>query len=1052
MKRRCVHASSRRFFWTALLVTLASGFVPVFWVHSGFVIAGIDTPPTVDYSVLWKTTQNTWDPAPNGGLSNFVGYGMFMPYLLLGAVLQHVGLTTHGISTGALCFVFGAGALGMVLLARRAGFLVAGLLGIAYTLNFAHTFLAPGFGAFLSYAFLPWPAVAATYAAGRARLEQIAIGLVAGIGTLFLLYAKINPPTYVATWLGAALIVAVTLRARGGRAPWAFFCAFTVSAIVCNLWWAVDFALGLKLDASAVTASLNIQSVSDFSSLAQVLLLGGSWALDGRFDADPYFAYAPYYRADIVQVLLALVPAGVIGMLLAFYRRRAALLLLCSIVVLAAIDAGYHAPLGWLFDWTFTHVPGFWLFREPLTKFDGVLAALYVTAFAALLPQLQPAVQRRFASILLGITLVGCIAGGVPLLNGSVIRPATRHSPGYAVSVPAYWHDFGTWANDQQGGRIAMLPQNGHYQLLYDWGYLGSDIDGYVLRHPYVDVTPSVGYTDSPLKTAEQMWYRNLAAEGYDPQLEMRLSDALDIQYAVVRHDVIPSGLSPTLVHPDVYVPRLLAMKFSLVRRFGRLDVYRRACCIDAARPLLAATNFEAATAAIDPTFMPSNVSFSAAAMQPPAGYRMQKIASWFKPAEQFAFGLIGIREGDFAGVRPDSALGDSWNERLGLHVAPGADAFVGIGSALQAIRNGAAVEWVSDPDTKTAEGELLTATPIASNRGSLPITGSALTQLGQGIVVVEGSGATGKVHFDTSGDPAHSIEPHQEGWLAPRHSAVFRTNLTDPFTISMDPESGASDAAVTVRRYAVVDDQTFVVSPEALQPNGRGRTGFGRVVLRLNRAASIACGSDSCTFAFGALHLHTARTVTASSGASCLPQCRWAAFALDSNGSYRPMENGAVSKKGHVFQIALPRGTYALGLLNDSRGASPSNLAFVELSGAARVNVFALRSPLARVYTAEASETSARGHYDAQEPQALLLQQSYSNGWRLYVDGKEMPHAATVISENLWLVPAGRHDFRLVFGLQPIGDALQHVAEIWAMLAAVAAIALWVVSRRRTA
>lgn len=992
-----------------LIITIFAACIPWFWIGPNSVIAGIDIPPMVDYHVLYLTTLHTWDSAPNGGISNFVGYGMYWPLFVAGMMLQAVGATPHIINIGAMSLTFAVGALGMYLLARKAGYLAAAALGLAYTLNFAHVFLLPAIGTVIAYAALPWMPLIVIWSSERDRRQQIVIGVVAGLLSTAMICSKINPPTYLTAFVGGVVLSIIGLIAARRRMPVSFIVAFAVSFVVFNAWWIYDFLASLRLDPSAVTAQSHVGAVSADSPLSQVLLLSGSWAFDPAYDKAPYFSYAQWLRRPVTQMLLAMLPLGSIGLLLLFSRVRGAIAALVSTAILSILCEGYHPPFDPLFRFFLRHVPGGWLYREPLTKFDGILLAVYLMGFVAVLPQLRLKRDRIVGYACLALCCIGAVVGGWPILNGSVIRHSGDGRPGFAVQVPQYWYQFAAWANTQRDGRIVMLPEYGEYQVMYDWGYLGADIDGMLLRHPFIDATPSVGYTDSAVQSAALLWYDNLFRKfSYDVKLSRSLANALAIKYAVVRKDVVPSIQSPRLASEKRYLPRLAALGFRQVRSFGQLDVYERRCCVNVGSAHLEGASlftenrdirFDANPDVISPdTVLSKSIA---------AG----KSAMFVYPSRQFVFSLSAWRV--FGGFELYPVDGF---RRLESDAAPvpvkGMDiAFISVGSDLEEITAGRIFDWVSSPGLKVARGAIITAAKARSRR-VVALSYCTLPPIktdGGAVVVVrpEIFGHT-RVTFSESGHVVDAIDT-----MSGVHPlAVFRLSSPKPLGITV------------INVSAVQQPVRFVASEYAIRAiNGWQIRPQGRL---LNQSPSqpqpTRVPLDAARS--GEFRMRYPAMLQVGVGTSSGTVSIWRILKVGRLQEWTGPMGG---------QIALGAGEYGISLANPGPNTDsiplyshPFSVARVTLMpGGGRISVS----------TTRATETSSSGTYRATGTGLLVLRQAYSNGWQLKVDAHLIKHLHTAIMENAWIVPAGFHRFHLNFVLERQSNALLDLAKVAALL-----------------
>lgn len=568
---------------------IACAAIPWFWTPPGTVIAGTDVSPSLDFHLLASNARLVWDPVNNGGLANFIAYGNAFPFFDLGQWLQGMGRSAWFVNSLMLSLSFLVAGYGVAILSRLLAMrpIYCFFAAMFYDLNFAHTFASPAFVFLWAYALLPW-AVAVPIMLNRAANMPFRLAAAIGIGlsSSVAILLKTNPPTYVV--LAGTLIVFSAVFCMTGIVAWqrvlpALIVALFV-AVAVNMPWMYDFARGLHIDPQVSTPSLDARWVSDDSSLANVLTLRASWAFNPKLDEIPIFTYAQWLRERWVSLALALVPTGAL-LALALARRRIAVLAVGALyLILVALDAGYHDPFGGIYIWLMAHVPGFFLFREPISKFSAIqtLTALTLVLLVIRLSSARAIVPR----ISLAFMIIGGIVGAWPMLSGEVVKAATPESPSWRVSVPTYVSDFAAWMNRQDGGRAIMLPQYpSGYQVYYSWGYVGADINGHFLTHPYFDLPAQSVYVNNPLAPLVQGWYtalQGMPASGYsryDRRAAATIADILDIQYAVVRRDTVALDQSEGLPKSSVLERRLLKIGFRLVRSFGLWDVYRRGCC-----------------------------------------------------------------------------------------------------------------------------------------------------------------------------------------------------------------------------------------------------------------------------------------------------------------------------------------------------------------------------------------------------------------------------------------------------------------------------------------
>jgi hypothetical protein len=989
-----------------LIVALLAALVPLGWAGVGRVIAGVDTPPIVDYGLLVKTTSNTWDPTPNGGISNYVGYGMYWPILLGGAFLQRVAhLPAWVIGAALLSLSWALAAAGAYSLAAelRARASVRVAAAVAYTFNFAHTLIAPGLHGMIAYGVLPWFAVALLAGLRSDMPRRVALAGLSALATTLLIYVKINPPSYITLWLGGivvAAICAVTVRARV-RPLLEWLVPFVALTLIFNAWWLYDFWLAMKLDVGSVTAQLDTQWVSRSSTIGQVLLLGGSWALDGAVDPGSPFSYAPWYRLPVVQSLLALFPAGVLLAAMCSIGSRAVRIVIVAILLVIFVDAGYHEPFGGLFTWCFDHIPGFWLFREPLTKFDGVAALLYVVAVIIAFRDAAPS-MRRIVGSLIAVACLGAVVGGIPAIEGTVVRHDTAAGPGWRVAVPQYWLRFARYMNERTGGRLIVYPEAPFYQLGYSWGYAGTDINGMLLRHPFIDVTSSNSYTDSAMRVVELAWYDALKAPETDAENLRLLTDQLSIGYLVDRADTV--GVDRPLKEPLLQA-RLRAIGFRYSRSFGPLRLYERS------EP----TETREARLEIQPFVLACGEPNLLALRQyiPVNGVVLRSPWSGCAGVESVLRPLPGATFAVFSSVHGAHARFISGDPRVRIDAQPRS---VVPGEALFAEVSGGNLRRVRDHDYVGEIGPSVSEIDVVRSRRLREIRATSTDDvtlpvarfgMGTGLIEIQPDlSAPTKVSVDVAPDSPGGDTQHQTAWYSPfeREGPVFRVSLGKAIHISLDGTT--APVSLKVREFVVLSEGMV-----PLRVAGYDGKPLGSAAVSLRKSGIVEVP----------LHGPGAFHVSAALRASQTVEFR-SADAADRGrllARVGPGESDVRFEAINVTATLVPSFT--------KRGTTATVM--IKRVGLAPWAVYPEAGRVVKVMEATADETGSTGSYEANGSVAAHLPQAFSNGWRLFVDDRLVPHRTTIAVENAWLLPAGRHRYRLEFEPQQPATILKWLA-----------------------
>ena len=158
-----------------------------------------------------------------------------------------------------------------------------------------------------------------------------------------------------------------------------------VIGVGVNLWWLLPLFLSL------ITSKRNFQSSGDTTlryvgltaqrgGLLTQLLLHNTWAWGVQWGGRFFQSFSPTYEEFWP---LHFVWLSVVLFALTVFMRKKKHFIVCYaalILILSLFFAkGIQAPLGVLFEWLYTHIPFFWAFRSPDTKFGiGIVFGLAI--------------------------------------------------------------------------------------------------------------------------------------------------------------------------------------------------------------------------------------------------------------------------------------------------------------------------------------------------------------------------------------------------------------------------------------------------------------------------------------------------------------------------------------------------------------------------------------------------------------------------------------------------------------------------------------------------
>ncbi|MFC1721533.1 alpha-(1-_3)-arabinofuranosyltransferase family protein, partial [Patescibacteria group bacterium] len=202
----------------------------------------------------------------------------------------------------------------------------------------------------------------------------------------------------------------------------------------------------------------------------------GSWAFESTYNGVAIVPFAKLYTTGILVVSTLAIAIVVFSTFLKRHLLRTTLFFLLLAVIGIFLAKGTNPPLGELFDFIYNEA-GFWIFREPYTKFTpiillafSVLLGLAITMILQKLSQLARVKKILANAVVIAIIVCLILINAFPLLNGRAIWD-TDNGPMKSLhsQVPEYWDEAADWlaANDPDS-EVFLMPKAGYGQG-YNW-------------------------------------------------------------------------------------------------------------------------------------------------------------------------------------------------------------------------------------------------------------------------------------------------------------------------------------------------------------------------------------------------------------------------------------------------------------------------------------------------------------------------------------------------------------------------------------------------------
>ena len=553
------------------------------WFHVGTVIAQGDIAPPAGTAWLSHVFDSSvWSGSDFGGASQL---RLHLPWATVEAIVTSLGGAAELAQRIWYTVLFAASGVGaFLLLSLLRASIPAAIVGAGiYVLNpyvVSVVNLYPNYWAAL-FLFVAYPAV--VVAAGRGKLSMpAAIGLVA-ITAPLLGYTYLNPPLAGLTLLmlvaSPLLALMVDGRHAAGRAL-----------------RAVGFGLGLLLLISAywiVPAALDLQNLNpQLSTLSswtwtegRANLVNGFWlnTLWG-WKFPEYFPYASVYDTMPFSLLKYALPAlAFAGLSLRGERFRLGLAASTIALFSILLSTGTNPPGGAIFAALY-NLPFGWLLREP-GRFLLVAALGYAVLGSLVVDrvmELEGSLARKYrihaASKYLGPAVVAAAvaAVGFPLWTGQIVPDSKPSLPSAHVRVPGYWPEMANFVNNRAAsGGVLVLPPDDYYQMLYTWGYYGTDafIPQFFDRRVLVPNRQGYGRPAEQLVGAVERTSQSILSGDWNDVA--RLTEIFHTPFILVRGDIMATVPGRQIVDPASLARALEASpNFRLVHRSGPLELF----------------------------------------------------------------------------------------------------------------------------------------------------------------------------------------------------------------------------------------------------------------------------------------------------------------------------------------------------------------------------------------------------------------------------------------------------------------------------------------------
>jgi len=424
------------------------------------------------------------------------------------------------------------------------------------------------------------PLMLALYIRGVRSKQTTLYAVWMGFASLIFASSSVNPPAVSIIWITLFIYFCSDLflsRRLPAISDLYFPIKIIVIYILFNAWWMFVTLPGM------INVSSGFSSVMGFTSLTteivEVLRFMGSWAFRATHQGVYYFSYWEYYYGGLwfvtfcsYLILIIAISGYIVSPSYEEKNIQNFILIMVSLMVISIfLIKGISPPIGDLYRLIWNNVPGFWVFREPFTKFTPLLifavSVLFGYAVSTFNNKIHIAIRYKIFGNIMLVSIV--FAATYPLFSQEVFRrDSVKDFKSRYIQFPKYWMRLGSWLkNNDQTGKIFILPRP-DYGVAYNWengASFAGPVTTLMLPNPTLGYRPETTYGEKKVN----LLYKYL--DENNSKLLLKNTQLLGIKYFLFQDDVESANLNMSIIYEKIKNQEWL----SLYKKFGNLYLFK---------------------------------------------------------------------------------------------------------------------------------------------------------------------------------------------------------------------------------------------------------------------------------------------------------------------------------------------------------------------------------------------------------------------------------------------------------------------------------------------
>jgi hypothetical protein len=587
--------TQKKYFDIFLIIIL--GLTPLLWFKSGYLIAGAEFEVPLNPIDNFQRLSYIWDDRIVGGHDNAQWTALIFPYAFFWYIFKILGFSVIAIEKLWFILLFVLPGLSMYYLSlyltnKRVVALVSSFF---YMIN-PYVLIQWHEGhmlSFLLYGILPL--ILAMYIKG---LDTNKTKFYVYIAVISLIAAPMgSSPPFIISF---GLVFLIYLVFRNSINKFKFFIndlKFTSKLILLtfliNSWWIFPLFNNIAhLDIQPQSQIIN-HKIFKPDSLYDVFALTGYWAFRDSFNGIPYFSLSSIYNSTLFLILSLLILVLVFSALVFKKQNIYTLYFFLLALIGVFLVNGINLPLGTLYKWAIENVPGFWIFREPYTKFAPFIAVGYSFLLGISVENMSNFFKNKklyikkysnFLKYFFVFTVVIVILiYSWPLFHRETLFQSNSLRD-YHVKIPKEYSILNEQLkNDRDSFKVFLLPYRDYVK--YKWGWQGGPLTTHILEVPQITDIPGPPGSKYTINSIRSIY------DDINTNKNINLAEVLgklNVKYIVLSNDVDTEFYN---VKGQAYVKQFLQSQngISFIKNIGNQDVYENSKFI----PLIYATSID---------------------------------------------------------------------------------------------------------------------------------------------------------------------------------------------------------------------------------------------------------------------------------------------------------------------------------------------------------------------------------------------------------------------------------------------------------------------------